>query len=117
MRNLAAALTVLTLVISSTGILCAEGLPISKYMEDPEHKNDIVGFYLNAVFSGINLANERISPPLFCMNENGQESAFNKIDNRINKLKKEGRLSAEMTVDSIMLDILIEEYPCKSVSK
>lgn len=91
----------------------AEGLPVSKYLEDPEHKNEILGFYLNAVFTGINLVNERIKTPLFCIDRNSSESAFTAIDKRIQKLQKEKRLSADMTVDSIMMDVLIEEYPCR----
>jgi len=91
----------------------AGGLPVSKYLEDPEHKNEILGFYLDAVSTGINLANERIKPPLFCMSQNSSESAYDIIDKRIEKLQKENRLLPDMTVDSIMIDILIEKYPCK----
>jgi hypothetical protein len=81
--------------------------------EDPEHKDEIIGFYLDAVFTGINLVNARITPPLFCMEQQSPESAFAAIDKRIMKLKKEKSLSPDKTVDSIMMDILIEEYPCK----
>ena len=91
----------------------AEGLPVSKYLEDPEHKNEILGFYLDAVFTGINLVNERIKPPLFCLNQNGSESAFGIIDKKIKKLQQEKRLLPDMTVDSIMIDLLLEEYSCK----
>ncbi len=100
-------------IILSAAFSAAEGLPISKYLEDPEHKNEILGFYLDAVFTGINLANERLDPPLFCLDQMRSESAFTIIDKRVMKLKKEKRLSPEMTVDSIMMDILMEEYPCK----
>ncbi|NVN98508.1 MAG: hypothetical protein HXX17_04220 [Geobacteraceae bacterium] len=113
MKKYIALIVVSTLIALSHQVVSAEGLPVSKYLEDPEHKNDILGFYLDAIFKGISLANERSKPPLFCFKESGQESAFSKIDARISRLKKEGHLSAEMTVDSIMMDILIEEYPCR----
>lgn len=108
-----AAIIATILVIFSSGFSAAEGLPVSKYLEDPEHKNEIIGFYLEAVFTGIKLANDRITPPLFCMDQENSDSAFTSIDRRIAKLQKEKRLSPEATVDSIMIDILIEEHPCK----
>ena len=91
----------------------AEGLPISKYLEDPEHKNDILGFYLNAVFSGITLANERANPRIFCMSQESTESPYELIDNRITQLKKENRIKDDSTVDQLIMDILIQKYPCK----
>jgi hypothetical protein len=103
----------LALLIASNTVVAADGLPVAKYLEDPEHKNDIFGFYLNAVFSGITLANNRLKQPLFCMDQTNPEPAFEKIDKRISKLQKDKRLTADLTVDSIMIDILIEEYPCK----
>lgn len=110
MKILTALLLFLAINVSRVN---AEGLPVAKYLEDPEHKNDILGFYLEAVFSGINLVNQRIDPPLFCFRESGQESAYAIIDKRIKKLQNEKKLSPDMTIDSIMMDILIEEYPCK----
>lgn len=112
MKKVSAAIIILLFIILSADFSSAEGLPVSKYLEDPEHKNEILGFYLDAVFTGINLANERIDPPLFCMDQKISESAFTIIDKRIMKLQKEKRLSQGMTVDSIMMDILIDEYPC-----
>lgn len=91
----------------------AEGLPVSKYLEDPEHKNEIVQFYLSSVYTGIILANSRIAPPLFCMSDANSESPFTLIDKRIQKLQKEKRLTEETTIDSIMMDLLIDEFPCK----
>lgn len=113
MKKIATLIVFSMLIALSAQVVVAEGLPVSKYLEDPEHKNDIMGFYLDAIFKGINLANGRSRPPLFCFKESEQESAFSKIDARISNLKKEGHLSADMTVDSIMMDILIEEYPCR----
>lgn len=113
MKKVSAIIPVSLFILLSAGSSQADGLPVSKYLEDPEHKDEIIGFYLDAVFTGINLANERISPPLFCMNRQSPESAFAAIDKRILKLKNEKLLSPDKTVDSIMMDILIEEYPCK----
>jgi len=113
MKKISAVILASLFIMLPAGFSSAEGLPVSKYLEDPEHKNEILGFYLDAVFTGINLVNERIKPPLFCINQNNSESAFTAIDKRIQKLQKEKRLSPEMTVDSIMMDVLIEEYPCK----
>lgn len=90
----------------------ADGLPVAKYLEDREHKNEIFSFYLNSVFTGINLANNRMKSRLFCM-ENAEVSAFEMIDRKINKLRQEKLLNGDMTVDDIMLDVLLEEYPCK----
>lgn len=107
-----------TFIVAAT-ILCtlptyskAEGLPVSKYLEDPEHKNEIFGFYLNALFSGINLANERAKPHLFCFEQGNAESPYEMIDRRIAKLKREKRLNNDATVDEIIMDILIKEHPC-----
>jgi hypothetical protein len=113
MKKVSAAILVSLFTVLSDGFTSAEGLPVSKYLEDPEHKNEILGFYLDAVFTGINLANERIKPPLFCMDQKKSESAFSAIDKRILQLQKKKQFSPDMTVDSIMMDILIEEYPCK----
>jgi hypothetical protein len=113
MKKISAAIFIYLFMTLWADFSSAEGLPVSKYLEDPEHKNEILGFYLDAVFTGINLANERIDPPLFCMNQDSQESAFDIIDKRLTKLQKEKRLSKDATIDSIMMDILIEEYPCK----
>jgi hypothetical protein len=113
MKKFFAAIVALCFINLSAGFSLAEGLPVSKYLEDPEHKNEILGFYLDAVFTGINLVNERIKAPLFCIDRNTSESAFTAIDKRIQKLQKEKRLSPDMTVDAIMIDVLIEEYPCK----
>lgn len=113
MKKISAAILIYLFMTLWADFSSAEGLPVSKYLEDPEHKNEILGFYLDAVFTGINLANERIDPPLFCMNQDSQESAFDIIDKRLMKLQKEKRLSKDATIDSIMMDILIEEYPCK----
>lgn len=109
---------ILTILVSlfitfSTVISWAEGLPVSKYLEDPEHKNEIFGFYLDAVSTGINIANGRIKPPLFCLNKDASLFAYDIIDKRIKKLQQEKRLVPDMTVDSIIIDLLIEEYPCK----
>jgi len=91
----------------------AEGLPVSKYLEDPEHNNEIVGFYLDAVFSGITLANEHANPRIFCMDQGNAESPYEMIDKRIAQLKQEKRLNDGSTVDEIIMDILIKKYPCK----
>jgi len=91
----------------------AAGLPVSKYLEDPEHKNEIIGFYLDAIFSGITLANGRANPPIFCMNQDNTTSPYDMIDRRITQLKQEKRLKDDSTVDEIIMDILIKEYPCK----
>ena len=113
MKKISAAILVSLFLVLSVDLSSAEGLPVSKYLEDPDHKNEILGFYLDAVFTGINLVNERIKPPLFCIDLKSSDSAFTIIDKRIAKLQKEKRLSPDMTVDSIMIDILFEEYPCK----
>jgi hypothetical protein len=91
----------------------ADGLPVSKYLEDPEHKNEIVGFYLNALFSGITLANEHANPRIFCMTQENTESPYEMIDKRIAQLKQEKRLNDNSTADEIIMDILIKRYPCK----
>lgn len=91
----------------------AEGLPVSKYLEDPDHKNEIVGFYLDAVFSGITLANMYANPRIFCMAQSNSESPYELIDKRIAKLKQENKLNDDSTVDEIIMDILIDKYPCK----
>ena len=113
MKEVSKSILVLFLIIVSAGFSSAEGLPVSKYLEDPEHKDEILGFYLDAVFTGINLANQRMESPLFCVNQKKHDSAFTVIDKRIMKLQKENQVTPDMTVDSIMMDILIEEYPCK----
>lgn len=33
----------------------AEGLPVGKHLQDPAHKNGVISFYLNSVFTGIHL--------------------------------------------------------------
>lgn len=91
----------------------AEGLSVSKYLEDPEHKNEIIGFYLNAVFSGITIANEHANPRIFCMDQENADSPYELIDKRIAQLKQEKRLNDVSTVDEIIMDILIKKYPCK----
>src|SRR6185369_5182968 len=91
----------------------AEGLPVSRYLEDPEHKNEIVGFYLDAVFSGITLANEHANPRIFCITQGNTESPYEMIDKRIAQLKQEKLLNDDSTVDEIIMDILIKKYPCK----
>jgi len=106
-------LLITILLFTGSSYSSAEGLPVSKYLEDPEHKNEVILFYLSTLYSGINLANSRIKPPLFCMAGAEPDSAFTAIDNRIMKLQNEKKLTGETTVDSIMMDILIDEYPCK----
>jgi hypothetical protein len=90
-----------------------EGLPISKYMEDPEHTNDIIGYYLNAFMSGITLANEKAMPKLFCVPEAvAAQGIYVMIDRRIANLQKQKKISNDMSVDSIIMDMLVEEFPC-----
>ncbi len=108
--TLVVAITLFGANFSNSG---AEGLPVAKYLEDPEHKNEIVGFYLNAVFSGISLANERANPRLFCMSQGNTESPYEMIDRRIAQLKQDKRLKDDSTVEEIIMDILIKEYPCR----
>lgn len=91
----------------------AEGLAVARYLEDPEHQNEFILFYLNTLYAGINLANERMSKPLFCMREDSANSAFMLIDKRIDKLQREKKLTEKTTVDTIVMDLLIEEFPCK----
>jgi hypothetical protein len=112
--------TIIVSLVAAFSFFCAlpsystgEGLPVSKYLEDSEHKNDILGFYLNAVFSGITLANERANPRIFCMSQENTESTYELIDSRIAQLMQEKRIKDDSTVDEIIMDILIKKYPCK----
>ena len=112
--------TIIITLVAAFSLLCylpseaaAEGLPVSKYLEDPEHKNEIVSFYLNAIFSGITLANEHANPRIFCMDEGNTESPYEMIDKRIAQLKQEKRLKDDSTVDEMIMDILVKKYPCR----
>jgi hypothetical protein len=49
---------------------------------------------------------------LFFM-ENAEVAAFEKIDRKINKLRQEKLLNGDMTVDDVLMNVLLEEYPCK----
>jgi hypothetical protein len=113
MRKTAFALLLVVLLSTITTNSFADGLPVARYLEDPEHKNEVMLFYLSTIFTGINLVNNRIKPPLFCMSSENPSSAFELIDNRIKKLQKEKKLNDDMTVDSIMMDLLVDEFPCK----
>ena len=109
-------LLLIIIIAGIAGNASANGLPVGKYLEDPTHKDEIISFYLNSVFTGINLVNNRLEKKIFCMGS-AEYSAFEMIDRKISKLRTNKRLSDDMTVDEIMLDILIEEYPCKSSAK
>ena len=113
MKKAASVLLLASLLLTVSSHTSAEGLPVTKYLEDPEHKNEVILFYLNTLFSGINLANSRLKRPLFCMSDANPESAFEMIDKRIKKLQKEKNLTEDKTVDSIIMDVLIDEFPCK----
>jgi len=113
MIKTAVTLLLCTILLTVSSYSSAEGLPVAKYLEDPEHKNEVLIFYLSTLYTGINLANSRANPPLFCVAGAEADSAFAVIDKRIMKLQKENKLTEETTVDSIMMDILIDEYPCK----
>lgn len=113
MKSTAIALLAATLLLTTVSHSSATGLPVGKYLEDPEHKNEVILFYLSNVFAGINLANSRMKPPLFCMSGANPDEAFNLIDNRIKKMQAEKKLTENTTIDAIMMDILIDEYPCK----
>lgn len=113
MKKIVFALLLAVLLLGNGADSLAEGLPVTKYLEDPEHKDEVILFYLSNVFAGINLANSRLATPLFCMGGAGPDSAFTMIDKRIKKMQLEKKLTEESTIDSIMMDILIDEYPCK----
>lgn len=90
-----------------------EGLPVSKYLEDGNHTDDIIGYYLNAFMSGITLANEKAAPKLFCVpGAAAEQGIYVMIDRRIAKLQKLKKLSSDMSIDSIIMDMLVEDYPC-----
>jgi hypothetical protein len=108
-----ATLTLAVLLLTISSVSSADGLSVSKYLEDPEHKDQVISFYLNAIFTGINLANSRLEKPLFCMSDASTDSPFARIDSKIQKLQQEKKLHEDMTIESIMMDILIDEFPCK----
>ena len=91
----------------------SEGLPVSKYMEDPEHANEIIGYYLNALMSGFTLANEKAMPKLFCVPGGAAElGIYGLIDRRIAKLQKQKKFSSDLSVDALIIDMLVEEFTC-----
>ena len=107
----------LTTVLLLSGMFASgangEGLPVSKYMEDSEHASDIIGYYINALMSGITLANEKAVPKLFCVSDAAAaQGIYAMIDKRIAKLKKQKRFSSDMSVDTIVMEMLMEEFPC-----
>jgi len=104
--------TILAFILTS-GPALAQGLPLGRYLADPEHKDDIVGFYLNTLLSGISLANERTDPRLFCLDTERAAHAYELLDNRIARLTKEKKLAEEMPLDVIVMDMLMDEFPCK----
>jgi len=110
MQLLTAAILTCTM---ASGPALAEGLPVGRYLADPEHKDDIIGFYLNALLSGISLANDRAKPRLFCLDEEGAGAAYELLDKRIARLQKEKKISEEMPIDIIVIDMLMDEFPCK----
>lgn len=115
MKRLTVLLTAALLACSlSAGPASAGGVTVERYVQDTEHKNEVIAFYLNALLSGITLANERAKPPLFCMdNSTNKESAFSLLDKRINRLKKENKISADTPLDGLIMDMMIDEFPCK----
>jgi len=103
----------MTACLADGGAALAQGLPLERYVADPEHKDEIIGFYLNALLSGMSQANARSRPPLFCLNDGGAAAAYEMLDRRIARLQQEKKLSPDMTVDTIVMDMLIDEFPCR----
>lgn len=97
----------------ASGPALAQGLSLGRYLADTEHKDDIIGFYLNSLLSGISLANERANPRLFCLDTERSESAYELLDKRIARLQKGTKLSEEMPIDVIVMDMLMDDFPCK----
>jgi hypothetical protein len=101
------------LLLSTAPLAGATGLPISKYLEDPDHQSEVISFYLNAMLSGMTVVNERIRPKLYCVVADEMTgNAFDLLDERIRKLQAARRLPETMTVDELVLDVLMEEFPC-----
>ena len=103
---------ILTCTLASEPAM-AQGLSLGRYLADPEHKDDIISFYLNTLLSGISLANERAEPRLFCLDTERAASAYELLDNRIARLQKEKKLAEEMPIDVIIMDMLMDDHPCK----
>ena len=98
----------------SAGAASAGGVTVGRYTMDTEHKDEVLAFYLNALLTGITMTNERARPPLFCMDTRADaEPAFSLLDKRINRLIKEKKISAETPIDGVILDMMMEEFPCR----
>jgi hypothetical protein len=76
----------------------ADGLPVGKHFQEPAHKNEVIGFYLNAVFTGIDLETKDGKQTVLPREQ--QKIGFGIIDCKISELRAEKRLSEEMTVDA-----------------
>ncbi|GEM_PF-6170764 len=110
------ALLLAALVASSFSAVAASAgnVTVGRYAMDTEHKDEVLAFYLNTLLTGITMTNERARPPLFCMdNRPDAEPAFSLLDKRIGRLMKEGKISAETPIDGVILDMMMEEFPCR----
>lgn len=98
----------------TAGPITAQGLTVGRYAKDAEHTDEIVAFYLNALLSGITLANEKAVPRLFCMESSqNKEPAFSLLDKRIARLLKEKKISEDTPMDGLIMDMMVDEFPCK----
>jgi hypothetical protein len=114
MKRVTLLLAAILLTSLHAGPVAAQGLTVERYLADPQHKDQIILFYLDTLLSGISLANERAKPRLYCFDINRSgDSAFTVLDNRISTLLQQNKISADTPIDTLVMDMMLEEFPCK----
>jgi hypothetical protein len=107
---------IVCMLAGTTAHALSNELPVGKYLEDPEHKDAVISFYVKAVYLGVkwaNIASGARGARLYCPPDDfGDDDIFLLLDSHIATRKAAKRLKESDAVEMLLVDALTEFFTC-----